>query len=261
MRPSITPLLPPGPLQSKRIGPGSPFGPTISPASSRSCINSLPQPAFGEKIRPGVFCLFTASGITGTNIDYMHQRKIARILCVALAAAPLLLTIGCAPTTREATALPAPPRSALRTPQPNRPGKQTDGSVLLPNQWSLRPVGRQIELRDFPVNIAVHPGGRYAAVLHSGYSLHQVSVVDLNSGETVSHASLDQTFYGLEFSRDGKRLFCSGAGKEVVHAFDFQNGNLVNPEELKLRDARLRGVPAGLAVDSTTRHLFVANLW
>ena len=191
----------------------------------------------------------------------MHQRKIARILCVALAAAPLLLTIGCAPTTREATALPAPPRSALRTPQTNRPGKQTDGSVLLPNQWSLRPVGRQIELRDFPVNIAVHPGGRYAAVLHSGYSLHQVSVVDLNSGETVSHASLDQTFYGLEFSRDGKRLFCSGAGKEVVHAFDFQNGNLVNPEELKLRDVRLRGVPAGLAVDSTTRHLFVANLW
>src|SRR5712671_4165232 len=143
----------------------------------------------------------------------MHQRKIIRNLGCSLVAVALLATAGCAPIMRETAAppaLPAPPRSALRTPQANRPGKQPDGSVLLPNQWSLRPVGRQIELRDFPVNIAVHPGGRYAAVLHSGYSLHQISIVDLNSSETVSHTGLDQSFYGIEFSRDGKRLFCSG---------------------------------------------------
>lgn len=115
----------------------------------------------------------------------MRQRKFNRLLCFILPAAVLVANNGCAPTVREATALPAPPRSALRTPQANRPGKQTDGSVLLPNQWSLRPVGRQIELRDFPVNIAVHPGGRYAAVLHAGYGAHQVSVVDINSNETV----------------------------------------------------------------------------
>ncbi len=30
--------------------------------------------------------------------------------------------------------------------------------VLLPNQWSLRPAGRQVPLGDFPVNIAMHPG-------------------------------------------------------------------------------------------------------
>jgi hypothetical protein len=35
------------------------------------------------------------------------------------------------------------------------PGLQHDGSTLLPNQWSLRPAGKQIELGDFPVNIAV----------------------------------------------------------------------------------------------------------
>ena len=58
------------------------------------------------------------------------------------------------------------------------PGKQSDGSVLLPNQWSLRPAGRQVELGDFPINVAVHPGGRFAAVLHSGYSTHQIVVVE-----------------------------------------------------------------------------------
>src|SRR5207249_598896 len=123
------------------------------------------------------------------------------------------------------------------------------------------PVGRQIELRGFPVNVAVHPDGRYAAVLHSGYSANQVCVVDLLSGQANSHVTLAQAFYGLEFSRDGQRLFCSGAGEEVVHAFDFQNGSLENHREIKLRDRNERGVPAGLAVNSSARQLFAANVW
>ena len=77
------------------------------------------------------------------------------------------------------------------------PGLQLDGSVLLPNQWSLRPAGRQLVVGDFPINIALHPNGRYAAVLHSGYSQHEIRIVDLKSGQPVSQVSLDETFYGL----------------------------------------------------------------
>src|SRR4051794_26319849 len=47
------------------------------------------------------------------------------------------------------------------------PGPQADGAIKLPNQWFLRPVGKQIVLGDFPVNIAVHPEGKFAAILHS----------------------------------------------------------------------------------------------
>ena len=42
------------------------------------------------------------------------------------------------------------------------PGLKADGFTLLPNQWLLHPAGRQIPMGDFPVNIAVHPGGRQA---------------------------------------------------------------------------------------------------
>src|SRR5206468_10502959 len=114
----------------------------------------------------------------------------------------------------------------------NLPGKRADGSILLPNQWSLRPAGRQIELRDFPVNIAVHPGGRFAAILHSGYSANQISVIDLSQGASVSHANIEQSFYGLQFSSDGKRLLCSGAGHEVVLELDFERGALLNHREI-----------------------------
>src|ERR1019366_5605583 len=68
-------------------------------------------------------------------------------------------------------------------------------------------------------------------------------------------------FYGLEFSKDGRQLFCSGAGDEVVHAYEFQQGSLTNHHQIKLRDPKLRAIPAGLAVDAAAKRLFVANVW
>src|SRR5436189_1407536 len=91
------------------------------------------------------------------------------------------------------------------------PGQSSDGSVLLPNQWSLRPVGKQILLGDFPVNIAVHPGGRFAAILHCGNGTHEIVVVDLKEDKIISRAVVNEAFYGLTFSADGKTIFCSGA--------------------------------------------------
>ncbi|MHC1764177.1 MAG: bifunctional YncE family protein/alkaline phosphatase family protein [Verrucomicrobiia bacterium] len=141
------------------------------------------------------------------------------------------------------------------------PGMRPDGSVLLPNQWSLRPAGKQVSLGDFPVNIAVHPAGHHAAILHSGYGRHLVAIVDLSSLEVVCRTNIDESFYGLEFSADGKRLFCSGAGTETIHSFRFEDGRLLDHRRLALRDPKERGVPAGLALDRTGTMLFAANVW
>jgi len=118
-----------------------------------------------------------------------------------------------------------------------------------------------VDLADFPVNIAVHPSGRFAAVLHSGYSDHQILIVDIPAAQVVSRFGLRETFYGLAFSQDGKKLVCSGAGEELVHLFAFENGKLSNHAKIKLRDSKKRGVPAGLALDSSATHVFTANVW
>src|SRR5437773_9261135 len=118
-----------------------------------------------------------------------------------------------------------PPRS-LRLAPADLPGQLDDGSVLLPNQWSLRPVGIQVVLGDFPVNIAVHPDNRFVAVLHSGHGRHEIAVVDVSAAKVVGEFPLEESFYGLEFSHDGKALYCSGASEEVVHAFAFKGGYL-----------------------------------
>jgi YVTN family beta-propeller protein len=133
--------------------------------------------------------------------------------------------------------------------------------VLLPNQWSLRPAGRQIELGDFPVNLAIHPSGRFVAVLHAGYGQHGIRIIDLSKSRVISQANLRETFYGLEFSADGKKLFASGAGEEVIHGFDFLAGKLSPSRDWKLRETRAKGVPAGLAVNRAGDTLWAANVW
>ena len=137
----------------------------------------------------------------------------------ALAALFLLASCASQPTAPFAPSIGSAPGRDL-------PGQREDGSVRLPNQWFLRPVGRQVELGDFPVNIAVHPSGKWAAVLHAGYGQHEIIVVDLKTEAIASRTKLAEAFYGIEFSADGRRIFSSGAGEETVFSFDFTEGQL-----------------------------------
>lgn len=160
-----------------------------------------------------------------------------------------------------ASSLAPPKLSAVTNSLALWPGLQADGSMLLPNQWSLRPAGKTVELGDFPVNIALSPDGKFAAVLHCGYGRHEVVVVEL-AGETIAdRARLGEAFYGIAFSRDGKQLFCSGASGEVVYRFDFKRGKLSGRRSLRLHEARQMCVPAGLAIDGDKKNLFVADVW
>src|SRR5271168_3848689 len=91
------------------------------------------------------------------------------------------------------------------------PGAQPDGSIRLPNSWSIRPAGTQVELGDFPVNLALHPDRKWLAVLHAGYGVHEIRLVELDVKKPRVHSrvTLPQTFYGLTFSTDGRTLYAS----------------------------------------------------
>ncbi len=141
------------------------------------------------------------------------------------------------------------------------PGIQRNGFIQLPNQWSLKPAGKQIELGDFPVNIALHPSGQYLAVLHAGYGPHEITTVDLKKQKVVARVRLEQTWYGLCFSPDGKHLFASGAEFEVVHAYAFEDGLLFRHREIPVAKSSAKFIPGGLAVDREGKTLFAAGTW
>ena len=141
------------------------------------------------------------------------------------------------------------------------PGLTADGSMLLPNQWSLRPAGSHIELGDFPVNIAMSPDGKFAVTLHCGYGQHELVAVNLATKEIASRADVTEAFYGVAISKDGKKVFCSGSSGEEVFSFDFKDGKLTNRQSIVLRKATERGVPAGVSIDDAGKTLFAANVW
>ena len=144
---------------------------------------------------------------------------------------------------------------------PVLPGVQPSGAILLPNQWSLRPAGKHIQMGDFPVNLAMHPAGQWLAALHAGYGEHEIIIVNLKSQKIASRVILPQTFYGLCFSPDGKSLFASGGEYEVVHAFDFNDGLLERRRDLRIVDVKQKFIPGGLAVNPGGKTLFVAGTW
>jgi DNA-binding beta-propeller fold protein YncE len=143
------------------------------------------------------------------------------------------------------------------------PGLRPDGSVQLPNQWSLKPAGRHLEVGDLPVNVALHPTGEFAAVLCAGYGPHEILIVDLNPARTsvVSRVQIRQAFYGLTWSPDGRHIFAGGGEDDVVHVFDFDKGYLTKGKALDASVPNRKSVVAGLTFDPAGKDLFVASLW
>jgi sugar lactone lactonase YvrE len=98
-------------------------------------------------------------------------------------------------------------------------------------------------------------------VLHCGNSVNEIVILELPAGRLLARAAVEESFYGLTFSPDGSRLFCSGAGKEVVHAFGFKDGYLGPHEEIPVHEVKERGIPSGMTCSADGRTLYVASVW
>jgi DNA-binding beta-propeller fold protein YncE len=143
------------------------------------------------------------------------------------------------------------------------PGMTKAGSVLLPNGWSLKPAGRQASLGDFPVLIAENPKAPILAILHAGYGEHEVITLSAATGKTVGRVAVKETFSGLAWSPDGRRLYVGGAFDEVIYAFDNSDGLLANKQILKYPSGadREKGCMSGLAVAKDGQTVWAANAW
>ena len=200
-------------------------------------------------------------GLDGRRRERLRTSSRA-VVVASFALGVAMLLSGCAEPPHDWVAVRGAvgPSASAAKPLEDVPGYRADGSVLLPNQWSLRPAGTQVSLGDFPESIAVHPRKDYAAILHCGYGQHEVIVVDTKKSEVVSRTLLPEAFYGLSFSADGNRLVASGGSHEELHIMRFSNGLITERETVSLRDSKQRAIPAGIAVSADGRQAYVANL-
>jgi len=140
------------------------------------------------------------------------------------------------------------------------PGFQRSGETLLPNGWSLRPVGKQIELGDLPSRMKLSPDGRFAAVVHTGWGTHEVRMVSIADGAVVSSVALDQAYQGLCFSPDGTRLYVSRGEDEAVFVYEHREGYLTLADTMQLIDSNQKSVVAGITTTNDGKQLLVCGL-
>ena len=90
---------------------------------------------------------------------------------------------------------------APATPASTRPGPRPGGAVLLHDGWTIRPLGRSVDVGTFPMAVVPLPGHR-AAVLLCGFAEEGIDVVDVAAG-TRTRLRMPKAWLGLAASADG----------------------------------------------------------
>ncbi len=120
------------------------------------------------------------------------------------------------------------------------PGKDGAG-VLLPDGWRVTPAGSQLETGDMILSAQVSPDGKTLAFTNSGYTRHQLHLVDLATETEIATFPLDRSWSGLAWSPNGKRILVSGGQDNVaadIYTFQrWDDGSWTQRQSLQLEGA------------------------
>ncbi len=113
-----------------------------------------------------------------------------------------------------------------KTTQAAAASAKVDEGFLLPNGWRLTPAGRQVLLTDLPLNIVTSADGKHALVATSGYNAHELTAIELATGNKTAVETVNQSWFGLTFDSKRDRFWWSGGGEGSLHHFGFAEDKL-----------------------------------
>lgn len=132
--------------------------------------------------------------------------------------------------------------------------------VTLPNGWSLTPVGKMTPLGDLPLNIAISPSGKLAAVTNNGYGTQYVQLINIKTGKTIDSAILGKSWLGLTFAHDGKSVYASGGNDNIIVKLPIKNNRFQPAEAIVLGKPWPERISiAGLTVDKAGKKLYTVT--
>jgi DNA-binding beta-propeller fold protein YncE len=141
------------------------------------------------------------------------------------------------------------------------PGKQDDGSVLLPNGWRIAPAGKHVAVETLPLNVVVTPDSRYAIVATSGLMRPSLAVIDIATWTVKNTYKLDNAWFGLAFNPDGTKLYVGGGGQNNVQEFVYADGTLTKARTLALPAQTGETFAGGVAISKDGRTLYVTRVF
>src|SRR5215469_6978079 len=152
------------------------------------------------------------------------------------------------------------PHSGAEITIPGRDG----GGVLLPDGWRVTPAGRLLEAGDMILSAAVSPDGKTLAFTNSGYTRHQLHVVDLASEKEIATFPFERAWAGLAWSPNGKKLLVS-AGQENpsadIYTFNrWDDGTFSQGNAVQLGGAvKAKVAVSGIAVSPDGSAVYAVN--
>ena len=132
---------------------------------------------------------------------------------------------------------------------------------LLPNGWSLTPIGKQLPVGDLPLHAVVSKDQTFAVVTNNGQSIHSLNIIDLETEQVVDELEIPKGWLGLALTDDGKTLYASGGNDNMIRTYQI--------EDLKITplDSLIIGAPwpedtisvAGMALDENRKLLYTVT--
>src|SRR5450759_1829371 len=132
--------------------------------------------------------------------------------------------------------------------------------VSLPNGWKLTPVGKLLPLGDLPLNIAVSPSKKLAAITNNGESDQTIQLVDIEKEVILDSIIIGKSWLGLTFSDDGKYLYASGGNDNIIIRYAIRNNRLSVYDSLRIgKPWPVKISVAGMALDDSKNRLYVVT--
>jgi YVTN family beta-propeller protein len=132
--------------------------------------------------------------------------------------------------------------------------------ILLPNGWQLTPVGKILRLGDLPLNIAVSPDKKLAAVTNNGQSTQTIMLIDLKKGIVTDSVVIGKSWLGLVFSDDGKSLYASGGNDNWIIRYSIRKKELINTDTIRLGKPWPEKISiAGIALDDSKKVIYAVT--
>jgi YVTN family beta-propeller protein len=145
-----------------------------------------------------------------------------------------------------------------------RPGDAPTASLserALPTGRLLDPVGRTIDIGNMPLAVTLSPDEKHAAILLSGFRERGLQIVDIAAGKVTQTLPQRGAFLGLAFSPDGKSLYTSGGGRDVIYRYTWDGSRAILADSIML--ARFDSIHprfvGAIAFSTDARRLYVAE--
>ncbi|MHB9055780.1 MAG: bifunctional YncE family protein/alkaline phosphatase family protein [Paludibacteraceae bacterium] len=132
--------------------------------------------------------------------------------------------------------------------------------VILPNGWSLTSVGKQMQLGDLPLNMAVSHNKKLLAVTNNGQSEQSIEIFDTKNETRTDSVKIPKSWYGLAFSNNDKYLYVSGGNDNWILRYRVSNGKLTEDSKYILGKPWPNLIsPTGIALDENSDKMYVVT--